>query len=1117
MPTPYPELEIGLHRVQPGGFQVELRFADASSAAERAPVRAPCPLDPEALLALELDPEAYGRALSGQVFADPGVIRFLGEVKASVARADLPLRLRLLTDPSAPDLEALRWELLCDPDTGAPYATSERILFSRFMQSPDWRAVRLRPKAELSALVAVAAPRDIGAYGLAEVDLPGEVERARGALGEISTRVLGQEQPLTIDALTDALRSGVDILYLVAHGALDRARGPVLFLQDAAGKVRRERGDDLARRVGELRDLPRLVVLASCESAAAREGGQATGPAADATPRAAPAQAALAPQLAAAGVPAILAMQGRISMETVATLMPRFFQELVADGQIDRALAVARGLVRDRPDAWMPALFLRLRGGRLWDPPAVSSGDDDSALSLYGRVVVLGERDTDPARPVPAIPVQILGVGETLTNDLGEFRLEHERFRPGAPVTAEVRHPGHVIYRPYRGRFNLPRPAADRPDEPVELALLPEGSARLLDDYTFKLLAEDMKEEAVEQLRPEGSPEEIDFTRYLESLGRALGFSLADVERGLADWQGRKQADPGTDPYELGLVAVTEKDFARARGLFRRSRLGHESARAALEARMAEMQAQMQAQIAEQERLIVRDLDAEATAAALAYDFRAALDLRQEILGYQDRAADPEAWASAQVAKGNAHQELGHPGRRGRGPTPPGGRRLGLSRGPGGRTRAELPQDWAMTQNNLGIALQEQGTRTDGEAGRALLEQAVSAYRAALEVRTRAELPQDWAMTQNNLGTALQEQGLRTDGEAGRALLDAGGLGLSRGPGGLHPRRAAAGLGHDPEQPRHRTPGAGHPHRRRGGPGAARPGGLGLSRGPGGLHPRRAAAGLGHDPEQPRHRTPGAGHPHRRRGGPGAARAGGLGLSRGPGGPHPRRAAAGLGRDPEQPRHRTPGAGHPHRRRGGPGAARAGGLGLSRGPGGRTRAELPQDWAATQNNLGTALQEQGLRTDGEAGRALLEQAVSAYRAALEVRTRAELPQDWAMTQNNLGIALQEQGTRTDGEAGRALLEQAVSAYRAALEVYTRAELPQDWATTQNNLGSRTPGAGHPHRRRGGPGAARAGGLGLSRGAGGLHPGAHRLLLGDGPEEPAGHPGATSATPPAWRR
>ena len=124
MATPYPELEIGLHRVQSGGFQVELRFADSSSDAERAPVRASCALDPDALLTLELDPERYGRALSEQVFANQEVIRFLGEVKATVARGDQPLRLRLrlLIDPSAADLNALRWELLCDPDTGAPYA-----------------------------------------------------------------------------------------------------------------------------------------------------------------------------------------------------------------------------------------------------------------------------------------------------------------------------------------------------------------------------------------------------------------------------------------------------------------------------------------------------------------------------------------------------------------------------------------------------------------------------------------------------------------------------------------------------------------------------------------------------------------------------------------------------------------------------------------------------------------------------------------------------------------------------------------------------------------------------------------------------------------------------------
>jgi len=79
----------------------------------------------------------------------------------------------------------------------------------------------------------------------------------------------------------------------------------------------------------------------------------------------------------------------------------------------------------------------------------------------------------------------------------------------------------------------------------------------------------------------------------------------------------------------------------------------------------------------------------------------------------------------------------------------------------------------------------------------------------------------------------------------------------------------------------------------------------------------------------------------------------------------------------------------------------------------------------------------------------LEQAITAYRAALEERTRERVPLDWAMTQNNLGIALQTLGAR---ESGTARLEQAITAYRAALEERTRERVPLDWATTQNNLG-----------------------------------------------------------------
>ena len=117
-----------------------------------------------------------------------------------------------------------------------------------------------------------------------------------------------------------------------------------------------------------------------------------------------------------------------------------------------------------------------------------------------------------------------------------------------------------------------------------------------------------------------------------------------------------------------------------------------------------------------------------------------------------------------------------------------------------------------------------------------------------------------------------------------------------------------------------------------------------------------------------------------------------------------------------------------------------------------TKQDHPQDWAKTQNSLAIALQEQGTRTEGQAGADLLARAVDAYTAALEVYTQQNHAVNWAGTQNNLGIALQEQGTRTEGQAGADLLARAVAAYTAALEVYTRQVHPVNWATTQNNLG-----------------------------------------------------------------
>jgi tetratricopeptide (TPR) repeat protein len=110
------------------------------------------------------------------------------------------------------------------------------------------------------------------------------------------------------------------------------------------------------------------------------------------------------------------------------------------------------------------------------------------------------------------------------------------------------------------------------------------------------------------------------------------------------------------------------------------------------------------------------------------------------------------------------------------------------------------------------------------------------------------------------------------------------------------------------------------------------------------------------------------------------------------------------------------------------------------------RERAPLQWAATQNNLGAALEELGER---ERGTALLEEAVVAYGAALEERTRERDPFQWAGTENNLGNAFEALGERGKGAEK---LKEAVAAYSAAMEVWTRARVPLNWAMIENNVG-----------------------------------------------------------------
>ena len=67
-------------------------------------------------------------------------------------------------------------------------------------------------------------------------------------------------------------------------------------------------------------------------------------------------------------------------------------------------------------------------------------------------------------------------------------------------------------------------------------------------------------------------------------------------------------------------------------------------------------------------------------------------------------------------------------------------------------TQERVPLDWAMAQNNLGVALMWLGER---ESGTARLEEAVAAYREALKEYTQERVPLYWAMSTGNQGIAM--------------------------------------------------------------------------------------------------------------------------------------------------------------------------------------------------------------------------------------------------------------------------------------------------------------------------------------------------------------------------
>lgn len=397
----YVDLEIGLHRRNIDYYEVEVRISRPDSDADiRPPQNGPqlVQLDLQRLRELETQEIKYGQELSQSLFKDERVGQAFAEARGVAQSQDQALRFRLFIGPSAPELHSLHWEKLRDPYQDNALATNEQILFSRYLSSFDWRDVSLHPQTDLRALVLIANPAVPADHQfLAPLNVERELAQVKAGLGTIPVTELASGGQATLNNLCNHLRDGFDILYLVCHGALIEGE-PWLWLENDQGDIARVSGRELVEQLRNLPLRPRLVVLASCQSA---------GEGAGATCGAGGALTGLGPRLAEAGIPAVLAMQGDVMVETISQFMPIFFRELQRDGQIDRAMAAARMAVRHCSDWWMPVLFMRLKSGRLW----YAAGFAEEEKSLETWPVLLQQIELGKCTPVlgPGLNEAILG------------------------------------------------------------------------------------------------------------------------------------------------------------------------------------------------------------------------------------------------------------------------------------------------------------------------------------------------------------------------------------------------------------------------------------------------------------------------------------------------------------------------------------------------------------------------------------------------------------------------------------------------------------------------------------------------------------------------------------
>ena len=300
-------------------------------------------------------------------------------------------RLRVVLRLGAPELAALPWEAMWDPQEQAYLCRKEPLV--RHVPAP-YTPDPLPVTPPLRILGVVASPRGLPAL---------DVERERGHLQEALERAIADGrihldwlENGTWDALQDhLLNSACHVLHFIGHGDYDPDldQGRVALVREDDGRADWVEADRLIDLLREADPTPRLVVLNSCSSGQAGTQDALSG---------------TASVLVHGGVSAVAAMQFRIS-DPAAVAFPRgFYKALAAGKTVEAALSSGRIAILGRGESleWVtPVLYMRGGATQLFTIAPATPPPHQAAMATSGdspaadRGVLEHSDQAQPAHP----------------------------------------------------------------------------------------------------------------------------------------------------------------------------------------------------------------------------------------------------------------------------------------------------------------------------------------------------------------------------------------------------------------------------------------------------------------------------------------------------------------------------------------------------------------------------------------------------------------------------------------------------------------------------------------------------------------------------------------------